>query len=53
MYVNYLSIKTAIQETKYQAIQKELELAFSENFLLNYEKSTFSKYFLQHENNVL
>ena len=53
MYINYTTIEDAIQDTINQSQQKTLELAFSENFLLNYEKSEYAKYFLQHENNIL
>lgn len=53
MYINYTAIEDAIQNTIIQSEQKTLELAFSENFLLNYEKSEYAQYFLQHENNIL
>lgn len=53
MYINYTAIEDAIQDTIIQSEQKTLELAFSENFLLNYEKSEYAQYFLQHENNIL
>ena len=53
VYVNYLSIETTIQDTVVQRLDKEEELAFSQNFLVNYEKSDFARYFLQHENNML
>ncbi|MBU1758181.1 hypothetical protein KKG31_03335 [Patescibacteria group bacterium] len=53
MYINYIAIEDAIQETIEQSQNKELELAFTENFLLNYEQSEYAQYFLQHENNIL
>ena len=53
MYINYVSIEDAIQSTIDESQQKNLELAFTENFLLNYEKSEYAQYFLQHENNIL
>jgi len=53
MYINYTTIEDAIQNTIIQSQQKTLELAFSQNFLLNYEKSEYAQYFLQHENNIL
>jgi hypothetical protein len=53
MYINYSAIEDAIQDTIIQSQQKTLELAFSENFLLNYEKSEYARYFLQHENNII
>jgi hypothetical protein len=53
MYLNYTAIEDAIQDTINQSQEKTLELAFSQNFLLNYEKSEYAQYFLQHENNIL
>lgn len=53
MYINYVSIEDAIQDTINQSAQWKLELAYSENFLINYEKSQYAKYFLQHKNNIL
>lgn len=53
VYVNYLSIETTIQDTIVQRETKMAELAFSQNFLVHYEKSDFARYFLQHENNML
>ena len=53
VYVNYLSIETTIQDTIVERESKMAELAFSQNFLVHYEKSDFAKYFLQHENNML
>jgi len=53
VYVNYLAIETTIQNTVIQRESKMAELAFTENFLIHYEKSDFARYFLQHENNML
>lgn len=53
VYVNYLSIETTIQDTIIQRESKMAELAFTQNFLVHYEKSDFARYFLQHENNML
>jgi len=53
VYVNYLNIETAIQDTVIQRESKMAELMFTQNFLVYYEKSDFAKYFLQHENNML
>ncbi|MDD3262674.1 MAG: hypothetical protein PHR61_02405 [Candidatus Absconditabacteria bacterium] len=53
MFVNYNSIKLAIEETALQSEQKKLELAFTENFQLPYERSEYAQYFLKHENNIL
>lgn len=53
VYVNYLSIETTIQDTIFQRESKMAELAFTQNFLVHYEKSDFARYFLQHENNML
>lgn len=52
-YVNYISIETAIEEANIQQQMKTDELAFTQNFLVNYEKSEYAKYFLEHENNML
>lgn len=52
-YVNYVSIETAIEEATIQQQVKTEELAFTQNFLVNYEKSEYAKYFLEHENNML
>jgi len=53
VYVNYLSIETTIQDTIIERESKMAELAFTQNFLVHYEKSDFARYFLQHENNML
>lgn len=53
VYINYISIETTIQDTIVERETKMAELAFSQNFLVHYEKSDFAKYFLQHENNML
>lgn len=52
-YVNYISIETAIQDATIEQQRKTDELAFTQNFLVNYEKSEYAKYFLEHENNML
>ena len=52
-YVNYISIETAIADATAQQQIKTDELAFTQNFLVNYEKSEYAKYFLEHENNML
>lgn len=52
-YVNYVSIETAIEDAVIQQQQQTDELAFTQNFLVNYEKSEYAKYFLEHENNML
>ena len=52
-YVNYVSIETAIEDATLQQQIKTDELAFTQNFLVNYEKSDYAKYFLEHENNML
>ncbi|HCY21186.1 TPA: hypothetical protein DIC40_05045 [Patescibacteria group bacterium] len=43
----------AIDETALQSENKKLELAFTENFQLPYEKSEYAEFFLKHENNIL
>ena len=52
-YVNYVSIETAIEDAVVEQQTKTDELAFTQNFLVNYEKSDYAKFFLQHENNIL
>ena len=52
-YVNYVSIETAIEDATIQQQTQTDELAFTQNFLVNYEKSDYAKYFLEHENNML
>ena len=53
IYINYVSIEDTITNTIQQSEQKRLELAYNQNFVLNYEKSKYAQYFLQHENNIL
>jgi len=52
-YVNYVSIETAIENATIEQQVKTDELYFTQNFLVNYEKSDYAKYFLEHENNML
>ncbi len=52
-YVNYVSIETAIEDATIEKQMKIDELNFTQNFLVNYEKSDYAKYFLEHENNML
>ena len=52
-YVNYVSIETAIEDATMEQQVKTDELAFTQNFLVNYEKSDYARYFLEHENNML
>lgn len=52
-YVNYVSIETAIEDATIEQQTKSNELDFTQNFLVNYEKSDYAKYFLEHENNML
>jgi len=52
-YVNYVSIETAIEDATLEQQIKTDELYFTQNFLVNYEKSEYAKYFLEHENNML
>ncbi len=53
VYVNYVSIETAIEDATQEQVYKTDELAFTQNFLINYEKSPYAQYFLEHENNML
>lgn len=52
-YVNYVSIETAIADATMEQQVRTDELEFTQNFLVNYEKSEYAKYFLEHENNML
>lgn len=52
-YVNYVSIETAIENATIEQQMRTDELAFTQNFLVNYEKSEYARYFLEHENNML
>lgn len=52
-YVNYVSIETAIADATLQQQSQTDELNFTQNFLVNYEKSDYAKHFLEHENNML
>jgi len=53
VYINYLAIETTIESTILERQKQIAELAFTQNFLIHYEKSDFAAYFLQHENNML
>lgn len=53
MYINYVSIEDTIGNTILQRQQETNKTNFMQNFLLNYEKSEYARYFLQHENNIL
>ena len=53
MYVNYVNIQTTIENTIFERQTKMAELAFTRNFLAQYENSDFARFFLQHENNML
>ncbi len=52
-YVNYVSIETAIEDATIEQQTRTDELAFTQNFLVNYERSEYARYFLEHENNML
>ena len=52
-YVNYVSIETAIEDATIEQQSQTDQLNFTQNFLVNYEKSDYAKYFLEHENNML
>lgn len=53
MFINYTNIKQAIDETAMQSEEKQMELGYTENFQLPYERSEFAEFFLKHENNIL
>lgn len=53
VYVNYISIENAIDSTVQIRENKADEIDFTNNFLLTYEASDYSRYFLWHENNML
>lgn len=52
-YVNYISIETAIEDATMEQQDKSQELSFTKNFLVDYERSEYARYFLEHENNML
>lgn len=53
IYVNYVGIETTIEDVHMQYENETQKVDFYKNFFLNYEQSEYSKYFLQHENNML
>jgi len=53
IYMNYMWIETAIEDVHVQFENETQKVDFYKNFFLNYESSEYSKYFLQHENNML
>lgn len=53
MFINYNSIELAIEESNKESQLKEEQLAFAQNFQLNYQKSDYAQRFLKHENNML
>lgn len=53
IYINYVWIETTIEDVHNQYEDQTQKVDFYRNFFLNYEQSTYSKYFLQHENNML
>ena len=53
IYMNYMWIETAIEDVHIQYENETQKVDFYRNFFLNYEQSEYSKYFLQHENNML
>jgi hypothetical protein len=46
VYVNYISIENAIDSTVQIRENKADEIDFTNNFLLTYEASDYSRYFL-------
>lgn len=53
IYMNYAGIETAIEDVHNQYETETQKVDFYKNFFLNYENSEYSKYFLQHDNNML
>ncbi len=53
IYMNYVGIETTIEDVHNQYENETQKVDFYKNFFLNYERSVYSKYFLQHENNML
>ena len=53
MVVNFSNIEDTIVSTQETSKQKTLEVEYTRNFLINYEKSDYANFFLKHENNIL
>lgn len=53
IYINYVWIETTIDDVHKQYDDQTQKVDFYRNFFLYYEQSEYSKYFLQHENNML
>ncbi len=52
-YINYLTIQETIQKTQNKIINKNNEIAFTENFVLPYQDSEYRDFFFSHKNNIL
>jgi hypothetical protein len=52
-YMNYLAIEVSIQNVNQETVYITQRKLYEENFVIPYEKSEYSKYFLRHENNIL
>jgi hypothetical protein len=52
-YMNYLAIETSIESVNEETVQITQRKLYEQNFLMPYEQSEYSEYFLWHENNIL
>jgi hypothetical protein len=52
-YMNYLAIELSIQNVNQETVHITQRKLYEENFLIPYEQSEYSEYFLRHENNIL
>lgn len=52
-YINYLNIQTSIETVRKQTQQIEEQKRYEEKFVIPYEQTYLSEYFLAHENNIL
>lgn len=51
--MNYLAIELSIQNVNQETVHITQRKLYEENFLIPYEQSEYSEYFLRHENNIL
>jgi hypothetical protein len=52
-YMNYITIEESIKNVNEETIQITQRKLYEKNFVIPYEESEYSEYFLWHENNIL
>lgn len=52
-YINYLAIQETIQNTNLEIQRQNEQIAYTENFLLNYYNSEYKEFFSHHKNKIL